>query len=355
MSAFRRAGSRRERSNAIEMSARMKEKTEKKGSIWNRLFILAVIIVAGLIALFFFLRYKQESVLMIDRPFEAALMPEGTYTHAKTFASGLARSDASVVCEGVELDATTEKALTADLDSKKMIFAQGIYDKAYPASLTKLMTAILALEYGNMDETVIISEEDLNLEEGSQVSGLSAGDRLTMRELFNSLVVYSANDAAMAIARTVDGSVSKFVDHMNEKALQLGMIQTHFTNPSGLHDPENYTCAYDVYLMMNEAIRYQAFTDAMRLNVYHLSVPRDDMVIVYDLSSTDKYMTGDEPLPPGVTILAGKTGTTDEAGSCLCLAVQNIKGQPFIAIVLNAYDKAVLYKDMGQLLKHIND
>ena len=331
----------------------MKEKTEKKGSIWNRLFILAVIIVAGLIALFFFLRYKQESVLMIDRPFEAALMPEGTYTHAKTFASGLARSDASVVCEGVELDATTEKALTADLDSKKMIFAQGIYDKAYPASLTKLMTAVLALEYGNMDETVIISEEDLDLEEGSQVSGLSAGDRLTMRELFNSLVVYSANDAAMAIARTVDGSVSKFVDHMNEKALQLGMIQTHFTNPSGLHDPENYTCAYDVYLMMNEALRYDDFRETCGQNMILLHYYKEDgSEASLRLDSTDKYLTGERAVPSGISLWGGKTGTTDEAGACLCVAFQNEKGVPFIAVILNAYNRSVLYDDMNKLLEH---
>ena len=142
---------------------------------------------------------------------------------------------------------------------------------------------------------------------------------------------------------------------MNYEAKALGMVNTHFDNPHGLHSSTHYTCAYDIYLMMNEAIKYQQITDAMRLNVYHLTVTREEYTIMYDLSSTDRYMTGDASLPMGVTILAGKTGTTDEAGSCLTLAVQNKKGIPYIAVILGAKNKDDLYDDMTKLLNHVND
>ena len=329
--------------------------TAKQKNIWNRLLVAVLIIAAGLIVLMIYLFMNRQNELDLTQSFTPVGLNSDPYIYADPFAADLVVSEPSIAIEGVKFDSTREKGLLFNTDTKESVFAQGIYDRAYPASITKLMTAILAMKYGNMQDVVIMEDSDFALEEGSQISGLLPGDTVTMEQLFYALVVYSANDAANAIARHIDGSVEQFVERMNREAAVLGMKNTHFMNPHGLHSPDHYTCAYDVYLMMNEAIRYQAFTDAMRLNVYHLSVPRDDMVIVYDLSSTDKYMTGDEPLPPGVTILAGKTGTTDEAGSCLCLAVQNIKGQPFIAIVLNAYDKAVLYKDMGQLLKHIND
>ncbi len=333
----------------------MNEGTAKHKNIWNHLLIAVIVIAAGLIALLVYMFNNRQSILDINNAYTPLGLDTQDYMYGDTFAKELVVSDPSVAIEGVLFDSTKEKGLLFNTDTKEALFAQGIFDRAYPASITKLMTAILAVKYGTMSDTVIMEDSDFDLEEGSQISGLLPGDSVTMEQLFYSLVVYSANDAANAIARHIDGSVEMFVQRMNMEASALGMKNSHFDNPHGLHSENHYTCAYDVYLMMNEAIKYQPFTDAMRLNVYHLYVQRDGMTIAYDLSSTDKYMTGDESLPPGVTILAGKTGTTDEAGSCLCLAVQNIKGQPFIAIVLNAYNKAVLYKDMGQLLSHIND
>src|SRR5699024_8690992 len=113
---------------------------------------------------------------------------------------------------------------------------QGIYDKIYPASITKIMTALLAIEYGNMEDVVTIQAEDVNLEEGSVLSGMQAGDQVTMDQLFYTLVVYSANDAGMAIARHIGGTVEEFVNLMNQEAQNLGMTGTHFVNPHGLHD-----------------------------------------------------------------------------------------------------------------------
>ncbi len=315
--------------------------------------MLVIIAVAGLIVLFVWFFSNRQKELDLSLPYTPSASYAIDQTLGKTFAQDLVISAPSVTIEGVKLDSTKEKGLLFDLDSRESLFAQGIFDRAYPASITKLMTAIICAKYGNMSDSVTMEEADFDLEEGSQVSGLIPGDTVTLEQLFYSLVVYSANDAANAIARHIDGSTEMFVQRMNLEAEAIGMKNTHFVNAHGLHDKEHYTTAYDIYLMLNEAIRYQVFLDAVRLSVYHLTVQRGEDSIMYDLNSTDHFLTGDEHLPAGVQILAGKTGTTDEAGSCLALAVQDQRGIPYIAIILNAENKTALYTDMNQLLGSI--
>ncbi|MDY2937046.1 MAG: serine hydrolase, partial [Fusicatenibacter sp.] len=206
------------------------------------------------------------------------------------------------------------------------------------------------------DELVTILQEDLDLEEGSQMSGMKAGDTVTMDQLFHVLMIYSANDAAMAIARVVGGSTEQFVQMMNDKALALGMTGTHFENPHGLHDENHYTTAYDVYLMLNEAFKDPKFQATMGMASYTLTVTREDQntVPIY-LTSTDKYLTGEKSVSEGVTVLGGKTGTTSQAGACLAIASQNSYGEPFISVILNAKTKDALYSDMSLLLSKINE
>ena len=224
-----------------------------------------------------------------------------------------------------------------------------------PASITKIMTALLAMEYNQPDTQVTITEEDLALEDGSQMSGLAVGDTVTMDQLFHALLIYSANDAAMAIARQVGGSVENFVQMMNDKAASLAMTGTHFANPHGLHDENHYTTAYDVYLMLYAAYQHTEFQNTMSMSSYTLNMTHADGTAgtIY-LSSTDKYLTGEKNAPENVTVLGGKTGTTDEAGSCLALVSQNAYGEPFISVILHASTKVELYEDMNTLLSNIN-
>lgn len=328
---------------------------KKKISIINILLTAVICCVAVLVLIFAVLGYDEIVTLDTTKAYTPAGLDDSAYAYAQAFTDTHVPADSAKVAEGVQLTANTEKALLFNVDRNEACFAQGIYDVAYPASLTKMMTAIVALKYGNLQDTVVIEESDLNLEPGSQIANLRAGDQLTLEQLFNAMVIYSANDASMAIARHVGGSVDNFVQLMNVEAIKLGMTATQFTNPSGLHESGTYTCAYDVYLMMNELIKYQAYTDAMTMNFYLLEITRaDGSYVAYNLDSTDKYLTGEKPLPSGVTIIGGKTGTTDEAGSCLALAVQNTRGELFISIVMNAKNAGVLYSDMNQLLYLIN-
>lgn len=341
---------------ADEEAEETEEEDGKKKNVWNVLLTLVIIIIAALIGVFFYLSWHQEREMDLSHAYTPESTGLNAAAHAGSFTSDLVISDGSVVLKGVGLHATTEKGLLFDIDSNRAVFAQGIYDKTYPASLTKIMTAILAMKYGNMTDTVVMTEEDFALEEGAQVSGMKPGDSVTMEQLFKTLLIYSANDAAMAIARHIDGSVENFAARMNAEAQSLGMLGTHFTNPHGLHEADHYTCAYDVYLMLKEAIRYPEFTDAIRMNVYTLTVTRSEgSQIAYRLDSTDKYLTGEKALPNDVTLWGGKTGTTPEAGSCLALIAQNRNSVPYIAVILNADNSAVLYEDMSLLLSHIND
>lgn len=272
---------------------------------------------------------------------------------AEPFAADLCVSGETVANDAISLGANEYGALF-DTTDKEVLFAESIYSKVYPASITKIMTAIMAIKYGDMDDVVTITEEDVTLEEGSQVVGLKAGDQITMDELFHGLLVYSGNDCAMAIARHLGGSVSSFVDQMNEEMRAIGARGTHFANPSGLHDENHYTTVYDIYLMLNEALHYDYFVDTMQLSGYTVSFTRNGQTVTSYLTSTDHYLTGEEPMPAGVTVLGGKTGYTSAAGNCLAILSQNKYGEAYISIVVRAANKPALYSDMNQLLNQIN-
>lgn len=269
------------------------------------------------------------------------------------FAAGLCVAGGDV--ENAELTIHDgELGALFDVGDKKVLFGRDMFSKLYPASVTKIMTSIVAIKYGNMDDIVTITKEDLNLESGSQVAGLKVGDRVSMDELFHGLLVYSGNDCAMAIARHVGGSIDRYVEMMNEEALSIGATGTHFVNPHGLHNKDHYTTVYDIYLMLNEALKYEYFVDTMQLPNYTMTLSRDNKTVNIYLDSTDHYLTGEEPMPNGVTVLGGKTGTTSLAGNCLAILSQNKYGEPYISIVMRAVTKDNLYYDMNLLLNQIN-
>lgn len=273
---------------------------------------------------------------------------------AEGFAQNLCVVTKDVPLDSVSLD-DNQSGVLLNLSDKKVLYAKGAYNKVYPASITKIMTAMLALKYGNMDDTVTISQENVTLESGSQVAGFMEGDQVTMDQLLHCLLVYSANDAASAIAEHVGGSTDKFVEMMNSFAAELGCTGTHFTNPHGLQDENHYTTPYDIYLMLKEALNYPEFTDITQMSSYTVTYKHSDgSDASTTLTATDHYLTGEATTPKDVTILGGKTGTTDKAGNCLALLSQNACGKPFISIVMGASSKDVLYQEMTSLLQNIN-
>lgn len=278
----------------------------------------------------------------------------GSEGKADGFAADLCVVSGDALLDTVALEEDQE-GLLLDIKNKQVLYSKGAYDRVYPASITKIMTALLAFQYGNMEDVVTISEENITLEEGSQVIGFQVGDKVTMDELVHGLLVYSGNDAASAIATHIGGSTEKFVDMMNSYAAQLGCTGTHFTNPHGLQNENHYTTPYDIYLMLKEALRFPEFTQITQLGSYTISYKSSDGTeINTPLTATDHYLTGEATAPKGITVLGGKTGTTSDAGNCLALLSQNAYGDPYVSIVMGASTKELLYQQMSSLLENAN-
>ena len=214
------------------------------------------------------------------------------------------------------------------------------------------MTALVALKYANPDDMVTVTQSAFDIEEASSVCELHLGDRLTLKQLLYGLLIASGNDAAQMIAEYVGGgSISTFVDMMNKEALALGATHTHFMNPHGLTQNDHYTCAYDIYLMLNAAMKYDLFMDIIqRKNYYAEYTDSDGDAYAMTWETTDHYLSGEAAVPGNVIIYGGKTGTTDDAGACLALISKDLYGNPYISVIMHSETKEGLYTEMNQIL-----
>lgn len=226
------------------------------------------------------------------------------------------------------------------------------YKEVAPASLTKLMTALIVLEKANMDDVVTLTAAmNHDMFPGAQVCGFVPGDQVTVKELLYSMLVYSGNDAANALAIHVGGDISNFVSMMNERANLLGAVNTHFSNPSGLDIDNHYSSAYDLYLIFNECLKYDDFRSAICQPSYtnhYTSSSGQEASITY--TSTNLYMNGMYSSPEGMTIYGGKTGTTDAAGACLITYSKDGVGNDYVSVSLGSKDKPELYSQMNKIL-----
>lgn len=253
----------------------------------------------------------------------------------------------------VNLDNATS-AVLFQISDNSVIYSKNPHDVLYPASLTKVMTALVALKYGNQNQ-VLTASNVINInEKGAQLCGLKVGDTMTMDQALRILLIYSANDVAMMIAENVAGSVEQFVDLMNEEARQIGATNSHFANPHGLTDSNHYTTVYDLYLIFNEALKYEAVNEIIQMTSYQtVYYDKNGKEKTFDKQTTNLFIRGDYSSPADVTVIGGKTGTTAAAGHCLMLLARNVNGSPYIAIVMGVPSTDELYRDMIALLDEI--
>lgn len=242
-------------------------------------------------------------------------------------------------------------AMLFDLKGKKTMYCRSPYERLYPASMTKVLTAIIAMENCDMDQVLTADESCVLTENDVQKIKLRAGDKMTMDQALHILLIYSANDVANLIAVNVAGSIDGFAIMMNEKARELGATNSHFMNPSGLQDENHYTTPYDMYLIFNKAISYGKFIEIIGMSeystVYHDSSGGD---ISFTCEATNKYLNGQYTPPAAVTVIGGKTGTTAAAGSCLVLLSKDASDSSYISVVMKADNRDVLYKKTNNLL-----
>ena len=140
---------------------------------------------------------------------------------------------------------TSEAGALFDLNGHQTLYSKDAFETMYPASITKVMTALVAIKYGNLEDQVKVTDEAVITESGATLCGIKPGDTLTLEQLLYGLMLPSGNDAGVAIAVHMDGSIEAFADRMNEEAKRLGAVDSHFVNPHGLHDEDHYTTVYD--------------------------------------------------------------------------------------------------------------
>lgn len=242
-------------------------------------------------------------------------------------------------------------AIVANKDLKKITYSQNIFDKMYPASTTKILTALVCIKYADLDKTVTVSPKACEQTKDSSVCGLKPGDRITLRQLLYGLMLRSGNDAAIAIAEGVSGSVEEFAKLMNNEAKSIGATKSNFITPNGLHDENHYTTVYDMYLIFNKALDYQLFNDIISTTSYEaFYTDSNGNPVKQNWANTNQYLTKKEKSPQGITVIGGKTGTTNPAGYCLVLLSRNSKNEQIISIIFNADCSNNLYYLMNQVL-----
>ena len=248
-----------------------------------------------------------------------------------------------------------KSALAFNIDKTKILYSSNMHERIYPASTTKLMTALIAIKHSEMDDIVTIDEDNCGISvAGAQLCGFTKDDTLTMRDLLYCLLVYSGNDAAIAIARHIGGSERAFVKMMNSEAKELGCINTSFVNPHGLHDQNHYTTAYDMYLIFNECLRYDSLKEIFKSDGYTVTIntTAGEQKMLY-MEPTNLYFMGKYEAPYGITVYGGKTGDTYAAGKCIILYAEDHRGMGYITEVFGTSTKDELYTSMNRIFNYI--
>ena len=264
-------------------------------------------------------------------------------------------SDLCVVNSDItDADLTLDDGLSAglfDLKNKETLYALNVNRQVMPASLTKVMTAYVALKYGSLDQVLVAGSDVGVTESGAQKIGLKQGDRMTLDQALRILLIYSANDVANLIASNISGSIDEFVELMNSEAIKIGASSSHFVNPHGLTADDHYVTAYDMYLIFNAAMEYDTFSEIINMTEYTTTyLDSAGGVKEVSIQSTNGYLSGKSSAPSGVTVIGGKTGTTQAAGHCLILLARDTSGNPYISVIMKDTDSGTLYTDMSQLL-----
>lgn len=237
-------------------------------------------------------------------------------------------------------DILAKAALLVDANTGEVVYAKNEHQELYPASLTKIMTALLTLEAVDagkltMDQPLTATATALSsLSSDGSSAGIKVGETMPVRDLLYCMLVVSANEACDVLAEAVSGSVNAFVSAMNDKAAELGCENTHFANPNGLHDPQHYTSAWDMYLITKAAMEYPDFMTIC--DTAAITIPATNMSGERNLYTTNHLLSNWRVIGYRNTEAHGiKTGSTDAAGYCLVSSAVRADRQ-LISVVLGA-------------------
>lgn len=244
-------------------------------------------------------------------------------------------------------EVAAEGAVLLNAATGEVLYGKNQDQQFYPASITKVMTALVVLEHCNLNDTVTFFETaTTNLESGAVALGVSAGDQLTVEQSLYGLLLKSANEIGNGLAEHVSGSVSAFADLMNAKAKELGCKNTHFVNPHGLNNENHKTTPYDMALILRAAVANDTFRKIDTTTSYEFPAIKNAAAHTITMGHKMMYKT-DSRYYEG--IIGGKTGYTSKAGNTLVTAVER-DGVRLIAVVMKA--KGTHYTDTKAMLDY---
>jgi D-alanyl-D-alanine carboxypeptidase (penicillin-binding protein 5/6) len=240
---------------------------------------------------------------------------------------------------GQTLNVVAQSAAVVDSYSGDFLFAKNENAKQYPASSTKILTALIVIESGDLDHLVTVDLADTKVEPSSL--GLKPGEQYTRRQLLFGLLLKSANDVAMALARDNAGSVSAFAEKMNLRAAQLGTTSSHFVNPHGLHDPNHYTTAHDLVLIGRAAMQQPLFREIVSTIYYTWRAPSGQIDQLRNHNRLLRHFAGCNGLKTGYTRIAQQVLVSSALRG----------GHEVISVVLHT-DKPGIWDDSKALLSY---
>lgn len=232
-----------------------------------------------------------------------------------------AEQDSVAVAANLGFSLTATAALLIELNTDTVLYSLNAKEQRYPASLTKIMTCMLALENGNLDDVLTVSATALEgLDEAGSTADLQVGEQLTLLDMLYCVMISSANEACNVVAEYVSGSIDAFVELMNQRAQELGCTGTHFANPHGLHDENHYTTAYDLSLIVRQALTYEDFCTICNTPSYTL--PETNMHAARTINTTNNLISVNSNFYYSKA-MGVKTGFTTPAGRCLISTADN--------------------------------
>lgn len=288
--------------------------------------------------------------LIIALPSLSAFAEEPLQTETnetQTFGTADSDTEDSDIEDSLKLSAET--SVLMDAASGEVLYDKNADKKMYPASITKLMTILLALENGKLTDEITFSHDAVyNIEKGSAHIAIMEGETLTLEQVLRAIILRSANEASNGVAEYVDGSVEEFAKHMTKRAKELGCMNTNFINANGLFDENHYTTAHDMALIAKELLKNEDYRSMMRVTDYEIPPT--------NLQSETRYLHGQHQMLNSNSIyyyqdaIGGKTGYTVEAGNTLVTYAER-DGMTLIAVVMKC-NGAEHYLDTAALFDY---
>lgn len=314
-------------------------------------------IIAFAMLLIFMCGCSKESAIMNSFSADSDIGIKTSSDSALTFANGFASDIGVVSIDSVNSPDSdmlySEAALLVDITDGTVLFQKNAHKKEYPASTTKVLTTLLALKYADTDSSRKIGDEVYITEDNVVVCDFREGDVIPFDIVVHGAMLKSGNDAAAALALFVSDSLDEFADLMNKEARNLGATESHFVNPHGLYNDNHYSTAYDLYLIFNEAIKYDEFVKIISTKSFTGSFNRTTMygeyIINCEYRNTNQYVNGERQAPEGIKVIGGKAGYTEVAKRSYVM-LSEADGHQYISIVMRSETIAEMYSDLDYLL-----